>query len=88
MIWLKDARGRASVTLTFVAPAVAVLLFRFVVAGLTLGDHTFPELTGIDFGTAFAAIGGIWWGREHTDKNKRAPRRADDPDDSPDWRTR
>lgn len=67
MIWLKDSRGRASVTLTFVAPALLAVIARFVLAE----QYGFPPFSGGDFAFAFGAIGAFWWGREHTEKRDR-----------------
>lgn len=65
---VKDSRGRESHTLVFVALALAVLLPKFAVAGLTLWGMTFPNMTGGEFAAAFVAILAAWLGREWTEK--------------------
>lgn len=70
MKWLKDARGRRSVTLSFVAPALAVTILKFALEGLTLLGVPVPSFSGTDFAAAFGAIGAVWWGREFTTKGK------------------
>lgn len=61
---IRDTRGKPSITLTFVAMAWTVLIGKFAVAGF----FDVPAMSGMDFGTAFGAIGAVWWGREHTEK--------------------
>lgn len=65
---VRDSRGRESHTLLFVAAALAVLLPKFALGGLTLGALAMPPMTGGEFATAFVAILGAWLGREWTEK--------------------
>lgn len=68
---MKDSRGKKSTTLFFVAVTWAVLVGKFALAGVTIGDYgTFPEMTGGEFAAAVGAILGIWLGREYTEKVK------------------
>ena len=55
---------RESTTLKFVTPAWIILLFKFLVGGLDFGAGQFPVIDAGAFGIAFAAIVGVWLGRE------------------------
>jgi len=66
---LLTRRGKPSITLTFVVPAMVLAQVKFALAGLTILGQTFPEFSGTDFAAAFASIGAVWWGREHTEKS-------------------
>ncbi|MEJ1353115.1 MAG: hypothetical protein RPU13_07625 [Candidatus Sedimenticola sp. (ex Thyasira tokunagai)] len=67
---LKDSRGKKSKTLTFVTIGFAVVVLKFLFAGLELGDMgEVPPMSGIEFAAAAAAVLAIWLGREYTEKN-------------------
>lgn len=62
---IRDARGRPSRTLPFVAVAWAVTTLKFLVAGLSLGPlGTAPAMGAGEYGAAMATILGIWVARE------------------------
>lgn len=64
-----DSRGRESHTLLFVALAVAVLLLKFLVAGVDLPLlGAMPAMSASEFGLAYAGVMAVWLGREWTDK--------------------
>lgn len=65
---IKDSRGRESHTLLFVASALAVLLPKFALAGLTLHGVSVPPMSGGEFAAAFVAILAAWLGREWQEK--------------------
>jgi len=70
----KDTRGKESTTLFFVRVTWAVMVCKFLVAGVVIPDlATFPEINIQDFGIAVAGVLMIWLGREYTEKVKRAP---------------
>lgn len=69
MVALLDSSGRPSRTLTMVTAAVAILIVKFALAGLSLpliGDV--PAMGAAAFGGAFAAILAPWIGREYVKK--------------------
>ncbi len=61
---LRDPDGGISKTLLMVVPAVAVLLFKFAIAGMQYNGMTAPPMSATEFGMAFAAIAGVWVARE------------------------
>jgi len=65
---LLTRRGKPSITLTFVVPAMVLIMAKFALAGLTVFGQTWPEFSGVDFAASFGSIGGIWWMREKTEK--------------------
>lgn len=66
---LKDSRGKESKTLSFVFVSWVVLVFKFLVAGMTLGPlGTMSPMNASDFGMAVGTILAIWLGREWTEK--------------------
>ncbi|MDH5185406.1 MAG: hypothetical protein OEX12_16120 [Gammaproteobacteria bacterium] len=68
-MYLKDSRGHPSITLTFVAISLLVVLIKFILAGLTIpGLGEVPAMSGVDFAAAAGAVLGIWWAREKTEK--------------------
>lgn len=68
---MKDSRGKQTKTLFFVAVTWAILVGKFALAGVTIGDFgTFPEMSGGEFAAAIGAVLGIWLGREYTEKVK------------------
>ena len=68
---VKDSRGRESTTLTFVAISWAVLVIKFLFAGLTLPVvGQIASMTATEFGMAFTAVLAVWLGREWTEKRK------------------
>ncbi|MCR4307666.1 MAG: hypothetical protein NUV80_03825 [Candidatus Berkelbacteria bacterium] len=68
-LWLTDARGKKSKTLTFVAWSWGAVMVKFLIGGLTLGNLGIsPVMTGTEFGIAIGAILGIWTAREFGDK--------------------
>ena len=69
---IKDSRDRESHTLFFVAVSWFAILFKFVVAGLTIQGYQFPDMSAINFGLASAGILAIWLGREWTNKTIEA----------------
>jgi len=69
---MKDSRGQESKTLTFVALSWAVVLGKYLVAGVSLGPlGVQPPMTALEFGGAVGMILGIWLGREWTEKSKQ-----------------
>ena len=68
---LKDARGRESITLTFVAVSFAILQIKFLLAGITISPElTIPPMSAEAFGLSTAGILAVWLGREWVDKGK------------------
>lgn len=66
---IKDSRGKESKTLSFVFVSWVVLVFKFLVAGMTLGPlGTMSPMNASDFGMAVGTILAIWLGREWTEK--------------------
>ncbi len=60
-----DSSGKESRTLFFVTVSWAAILFKFVLAGVTLPIFgRMPEMSPTEFGTSIAFILGIWLGRE------------------------
>ena len=73
MGWIKNEKGVKSATLTFATLAVVVVLFKFVLSGLTV---SVTDKLSTDFGTLDAALVGAilaptlsaYVMRRHTDK--------------------
>lgn len=61
---LRDPDGGISKTLIMVIPAVAVLIFKFAIAGMQYNGLAAPAMTATEFGMAFAAVVGVWVARE------------------------
>lgn len=72
-----DTRGRESTTLFFVRVTWAVMVLKFLVAGIAIPEvMSFPDINISDFGLGTAGVLAIWLGREWTEKVK--------PQDKPD----
>ena len=57
---LTDTKGNKSATLTaFVLGFVAVNI-KLLIAGLTFGEYTMSDFTGVDYAAALAALGSIY----------------------------
>lgn len=56
MSLVKDSRGCKSWTVTLVVPAAMLLLIKFAIAGVKMGETIFASIDPISFGTAFAAV--------------------------------
>lgn len=66
-----DSRGNESTTLFFVRVTWAVMVIKFLIAGMTLpGVGLMPDINVQDFGVAAGAILAIWVGREWKDKDR------------------
>jgi hypothetical protein len=66
-----DARGNQSKTLMFVSVSWLVVVIKFVIAGVNLGQFgIMPPMSAGEFGTAIALILAIWLGREWQEKTK------------------
>lgn len=63
---IKDSKGNPSTTLTFVTSAFAVVLVKFVFAGMWL----VPPMTAGEFGSAVMVIVAPWVAREFKEKWK------------------
>lgn len=71
-ISIKDSRGKESITLGFVFISWAVVVVKFLIAGITIGSlGTMPMIGAGEFGMAVAAILAIWLGREWTEKKNQ-----------------
>lgn len=69
---LQMFKEKKSTTLFFVSVSWAAVLFKFIVAGMTLpviGQQA--AMTASEFGMAIAGILAIWLGREYTEKVKK-----------------
>jgi len=70
MICLPSVRGKQSTTLLFVSVSWAVVLVKFLVAGVNLGPlGIMPPMGAGEFGSAVALILAIWLGREWQEKS-------------------
>lgn len=74
---LCDSRGKESITLFLVAILLAILAFKFLIAGFTFGQFSTEPIGADDFGIAAAAIMAIWLGREWTEKRKPEAKQSD-----------
>lgn len=60
-MWLKDPKtDKPSVTLTAFVIGFLVCTFKLLVSGLKTDIITFEQFSGVDYGAALAALGGIY----------------------------
>lgn len=70
-MYLKDPKtGEPSVTLTVFVVGCAVCLFKLLVSGIIVADLTMSPFTGVDFGAAMAALGGVYIMRRKQDSKE------------------
>lgn len=67
---LKDTSGEQSLTATAFIIGFAIVNIKLILSGLTIGDLTFSEFTGSDYGLALASLGAIYVMRRATSKKE------------------
>jgi hypothetical protein len=56
----KDTDGKKSLTATAFVYGFLVLNFKLLFSGITLGDFQMAQFSGVEYGAALAALGGIY----------------------------
>lgn len=60
-MWIRDPKtGKESVTLSAFAVGFIVCTFKLLLSGIKTDIVTFEQFTGVDYGAALAALGGIY----------------------------
>jgi hypothetical protein len=62
--------GKKSLTATCFIIGFLVINAKLLLSGITIGDTTLSQFSGIDYGAALAALGGIYALRRNGEKNE------------------
>lgn len=64
--WINDPKtGKKSVTVTLTFYTIIVACIKVLLSGLTIGNLTFSQFSGVDFAAMITASGGIYGWNKH-----------------------
>jgi hypothetical protein len=67
---LKDESGQPSLTRTLYAAGFIICSIKLLLAGIQVGGFKMSDFSGIDFGAAIAALGGVYHMKKVQDTKK------------------
>ena len=69
---MKDNDGKPSVTLTAFVVGFIVVCLKLVFSGVQFNEHMkLSDFSGVDFGAAIAALGGVYALRKNSKQEKK-----------------
>jgi hypothetical protein len=73
---IKDTDGKKSLTATAFVIGFMVLNFKLVCSGVKFNEFTFSQFSGVDYGAALAALGGVYVLRRNGASNSNEGKNA------------
>lgn len=72
-MWITDPKSKQpSVTLTLFVLGFIVCVGKLALSGLTIGSISLSQFSGVDFGAAVGALGGIYALRRNQDEKSES----------------
>jgi len=68
--FIEDSSGKKSATATVFLIGAVVVTLKLLFSGITVGSITLDKFSGVDFGAAIGALGGIYTLRRSTSNKK------------------